>query len=81
VKVGEVETATADDWSVRFRERYRGKAGSPLTLSVTRGGQAMTLTTEVRERTVVSFTLTPATAPTAKQTRIWQGLTTGSTGN
>jgi predicted metalloprotease with PDZ domain len=81
VKVGEVETATADDWSVRFRERYRGKAGSPLTLSVTRGGQAMTLTTEVRERTVVSFTLTPAAAPTAKQTRVWQGLTTGSTGN
>ena len=81
LKVGDVETSTPDDWSVKFRERYRGKAGSPLTISVTRGGEALTLTTDVRERTVASFALAPAAAPTAKQSRIWQGLTTGSTGN
>lgn len=79
-EVGDVETLTAD-WPVKFRDRYRGKAGSPLLLSITRGGQAMTLTTEVRERTVVSFTVAPAATPSTKQSRIWHGLTTGSTGN
>jgi len=29
----------------------------------------------------VSFTLTPAAAPTPKQAKIWRGLATGSTGN
>jgi predicted metalloprotease with PDZ domain len=79
-KVGDVETLS-DDWSGKFRDYYRGKAGAPLQLSITRGGQAMTLSTQVRERTAVSYTLAPATTPSAKQTRIWHGLTTGSTGN
>ncbi len=81
LKVGEIETRPEEDWGVKFRDRYRGQSGSPLALTVTRGGQSVTLTTQVRERTAVSFTLTPAPAPSAKQARIWRGVATGSTGN
>jgi len=81
LKVGEVETRPDEDWGVKFRERYRGQAGAPLAIGVTRGGRALSLSTQVRERTVVSFTLTPASTPSAKQARIWRGLATGSTGN
>lgn len=81
LKVGDVETRADEDWSVKFRDRYRGKSGAPLTLGVTRGGQPLTLTTVVRERAAVSFSLTPVTSPSAKQARIWHGLATGSTGN
>jgi len=48
---------------------------------VTRGGRALSLGTQVRERSVVSFTLTPAPSPSARQAKIWRGLATGSTGN
>jgi S1-C subfamily serine protease len=80
VRVGDIDVRPDNDWSVKFRDRYRGQAGAPLTLSVTRGGAALTLTTEVRERTAVSFSLAPAATPTAKQTKVWHGLATGSTG-
>ncbi len=80
VKVGDIEVRPDDDWSVKFRDRYRGQAGVPLTLSVARGGEALTLTTEVRERSTVSFSLAPAATPTTKQTKVWHGLATGSTG-
>jgi predicted metalloprotease with PDZ domain len=81
LKVGEIETRPDEDWAVKFRDRYRGQSGSPLTLAVVRAGQPMTLTTQVRERTAASFALSPAPAPSAKQARIWRGLATGSTGN
>ena len=81
LKVGEVETRPDEDWGVKFRDRYRGQAGTPLAISVTRGGRALSLSTQVRERSLVLFTLTPAAAPSAKQARIWRGLATGSTGN
>ena len=81
LKVGEIETHSDGDWGARYRERYRGQNGQPLTISVTRGGRPLTLDTQVRERTAVSFTLTPAAAPTPKQAKIWRGLATGSTGN
>ncbi len=81
LKVGEIEAHSDGDWGARYRERYRGQNGQPLTISVTRGGKALTLDTQVRERTAVSFTLTPAAAPTPKQAKIWRGLATGSTGN
>jgi predicted metalloprotease with PDZ domain len=80
LKVGEIETRDAD-WGARYRDRYRGQNGQPLTISITRGGRSMTLDTQVRERTAVSFTLTPAAAPTPQQAKIWRGLATGSTGN
>ena len=81
LKVGEIEASAAGDWGARYRERYRGQDGQPLAISITRGGKPLTLNTQVRERTAVSFTLTPASTPTPKQAKIWRGLATGSTGN
>src|SRR5437899_3009746 len=81
LKVGEIETRPDEDWGVKFRDRYRGQAGAPLVIGVTRAGRALSLSTQVRERTLVSFTLTPAPSPSAKQAKIWSGLATGSTGN
>jgi len=81
LKVGEIETRPEGDWPAKFRDRYRGRAGAPLTISVMRGGRALSLSTQVRERTLVSFQLTPAPAPSAKQAKVWHGIATGSTGN
>src|SRR5881397_140722 len=81
LKVGEIETRPDEDWGVKFRDRYRGQAGAPLVIGVTRAGRALSLSTQVRERTLVSFMLTPAPSPSAKQAKIWNGLATGSTGN
>jgi len=81
LKVGEIEAHSDGDWGARYRERYRGQNGQPLTISITRGGRPVTLDTQVRERTAAAFTLTPAAAPTPKQAKIWRGLATGSTGN
>ncbi len=81
LKVGDVEPRPDDDWAVKFRQRYRGQAGTPLTIAVQRGGQPLSLNTQVRERTVVSFNVTQVAASSAKQAKIWRGLTTGSTGN
>jgi predicted metalloprotease with PDZ domain len=80
VKVGDIDVRPDDDWSVKFRDRYRGQAGAPLAMSVTRSGAALTLTTEVRERTAISISLAPAATPSTKQTKVWHGLATGSTG-
>jgi predicted metalloprotease with PDZ domain len=75
--VGDVAVAPDQDWGAVFRTRYRGKAGQPLTITVQRSGRAMTLNTTVRERTNARVTLTRAPNPTAKQTRIWQGIASG----
>jgi predicted metalloprotease with PDZ domain len=80
VKVGEVATRPEDDWAAAFRLRYRGQAGAPLTITVNRGAQTMTLTTAVRERTTTAFGVAPLAGPSAKQAKLWRGLTTGSTG-
>jgi predicted metalloprotease with PDZ domain len=77
VSVGDVAVAPDQDWASAFRERYRGRAGQPLAITVRRGGQALTLNTQVRERTSARVTLTRVASPTAKQMRIWQGLATG----
>ena len=81
LKVGEIDARPDEDWSGQFRDRYRGQAGAPLVISVTRGGQALSLSTPLRERTAVSFRLTPVSSPSAKQAKLWRGLSTGSTGN
>ncbi len=81
VKVGEVDTRPEEDWAAKFRQRYRGQAGAPLAIAVQRGGQAVTLNTQVRERTAVTFNVAPAASPGPKEAKIWRGLTTGSTGN
>ena len=81
LKVGDIDTRPDQDWGGPFRDRYRGKAGAPLAIAITREGKPMTLNTEVRERTAVSFTLAPAASPSAKQARIWHGLASGTTGS
>jgi predicted metalloprotease with PDZ domain len=81
LKVGDIDTRPDQDWGGPFRDRYRGKAGAPLTIDIMRDGKSMTLNTEVRERTAVSFTLSPAASPTAKQTKIWHGIASGTAGS
>jgi predicted metalloprotease with PDZ domain len=80
VKIGEVPISSDQDWGGAYRARYRGKAGAPLTLTVRRGGQTVTLDTHVRERQLTTIAIARATTPTAKQARIWRGIATGTTG-
>ena len=77
VSIGDVKVTADGDWGATFRQRYRGKTGQPLTITVRRGGRDVTLNTTVRERTNSRVTLARAPNPTAKQTRIWQGIATG----
>jgi predicted metalloprotease with PDZ domain len=81
VKVGDVQPQGTEDWAVPFRQHYRGKAGSPLAITVERAGAPVTLNGQVHERTAVSFVVAPAAAPTAAQAKVWRGLASGSTGN
>src|SRR2546429_6420981 len=81
LKVGGIETRPDEDWGVKFRDRYRGQAGAPLAIGVTRAGRALSPSTQARERTLGSFTLTPAPSPSGKPAKIRSGLATGSTGN
>ena len=80
IKVGDVTLKSDEDWSVAFRQRYQGQAGTPLAISVIRDGRSLTLNTKVQERTVTTFSLSRSAAPTARQLKVWQGLATGSTG-
>jgi predicted metalloprotease with PDZ domain len=75
--VGDIAVAPDQDWAATFRSRYRGRAGQPLTITVRRGGQAVTLNTVVRERTSARVTISRTAGLTPKQRRIWQGLATG----
>jgi predicted metalloprotease with PDZ domain len=77
LQIGEVQVKPQEEWGLAFRSRYRGKAGEPLAIVVRRGAQAVTLNTQVRERTVTSYRLSRAASPTPKQGRIWQGMGTG----
>lgn len=81
VKVGEVDIRGALDWSAAFRRRYQGQAGAPLIITVKRNNQTVALPTKVQERTSTAFSLSRNPTPTEKQTKIWQGLATGTTGN
>ncbi len=77
VSVGDIKVTSDQEWGGVFRTRYRGKAGQPLTITVQRGGRALTLNTTVRERTNSRVMLARAPNPTAKQAKIWQGIATG----
>jgi predicted metalloprotease with PDZ domain len=77
VSIGDLKVGTDQDWGNDFRTRYRGKTGQPLTIVVRRGGREMTLNTTVKERTNARVSLTRAPNPTAKQAKIWQGLSSG----
>jgi len=80
LKIGEVDAQSAEDWSQVFRRRYQGQAGAPLTITVQRGNQTMALATKVQERSSTAFSLSRTATPTAKQTKIWQGLAGAATG-
>jgi predicted metalloprotease with PDZ domain len=81
LKIGDIDTEGTDDWTTVFRRRYQGQAGAPLVITVRRGNQTMALATRVQEHTSTSFSLSRTTTPTPKQTKIWRGLATGSTGS
>ena len=80
LKIGDIEPRTDEDWSVAFRRRYQGQAGAPLILSVERAGRALALPTKVQERTVTTFVLSRAAAPTPAAAKVWHELATGSAG-
>ena len=75
--IGDVTVSANQDWGTTFRNRYRGKTGQPLALTVQRAGRTLTLNTTVRERTSTSYALSRASNPTPKQAKIWQGLASG----
>jgi predicted metalloprotease with PDZ domain len=75
--IGDISVKADQDWGTTFRNRYQGRAGQPLTITVQRGGRTTALNTLVRERTTTVFRLERTANPTAKQARIWQGLSTG----
>jgi predicted metalloprotease with PDZ domain len=77
VSVGDITVGPDQDWAAAFRSRYRGRDGQPLTITVRRGGQPVTLNTVVRERTSTRISLSRISSPTPRQTRIWQGLAGG----
>jgi predicted metalloprotease with PDZ domain len=78
VRVGDVTVTVDADWGAEFRRRYQGRAGQPLTIVVRRDGRALTLTTEVRERTRSTVAVTRAATLTPKQGRVWRGIATGN---
>ena len=80
VKIGEIDAQGAEDWSAAFRRRYQGQAGAPLIITVQRGNQTVALATRVQEHTSTAFSLSRSATPTTKQTKVWQGLATGTTG-
>jgi predicted metalloprotease with PDZ domain len=75
--IGGVAVAADRDWGGEFRTRYRGKTGQPLTITVQRTGQMLTLNTTVRERTSSRVSLERASSRTPKQIKVWQGLAGG----
>jgi len=75
--VGDVRVTADPSWAQSFRSHFRGKAGQPLTITVRRGGQSLTLATTVREGPIGAGILERVSNPTAKQAKIWQGLASG----
>src|SRR6266705_3466937 len=43
LKIGEVELRPEEDWAVKFRQRYHGRAGAPLAIAVQRAAQPLAL--------------------------------------
>jgi predicted metalloprotease with PDZ domain len=79
-RVGDVPVSIDADWAAEFRRRYQGKTGQPLAVVVRRGGRPLTLNGEVRERSRTSIAISRAATLTAKQARVWRGMT-GAAGN
>jgi predicted metalloprotease with PDZ domain len=80
LKLDDIELQPTAESFDAIRNRYRGKSGSKMTLTVRRGSQTLTLTGTVRERFRSAFSVSRAPSPTPKQQRVWRGLATGTTG-
>lgn len=81
LRVGDVAVTPESDWAGAYRTEYRGKAGQPLAINIQRNSEDtlrfLTLNTTVRERVMTHISVARAPHPTAKQTKIWQGIATG----
>lgn len=78
LKVGDVPVA-GQQFGEEFRARYQTVAeGSPLTITVRRGGRTLTLTGRLRFAPVVSYSLTADPNPSPKAARIRDGILRGT---
>jgi predicted metalloprotease with PDZ domain len=84
LRVGNIAVTPDSDWGAAYRTEYRGKAGQPLAINIQRTQDGvirfLTLNTTVRERTTSRILVARSPSPTPKQSRIWQGLATGTAG-
>jgi predicted metalloprotease with PDZ domain len=81
-RIGNIAVTPESDWGAAYRTQYRGKAGQPVAISILRTGpdnvmRGMILNGTVRERTISRISLSRVPNPSPKQSRIWQGITTG----
>jgi predicted metalloprotease with PDZ domain len=79
VELGGIAVTVTGDWASAFRARFTGKAGQPLEIVVRRGGARVTLRATVRERTGSRVIVSRVPSPSARQARVWRGITTGTT--
>ncbi|MGH7700444.1 MAG: M61 family metallopeptidase [Gemmatimonadales bacterium] len=80
VKLDDIELRPTAEVFEIMRNRFRGRAGSPLAVTVRRAGRAVTLTGRVVAHQRTGFAIARVAEPTAQQARVWQGLVTGTTG-
>ncbi|HEX9704965.1 MAG TPA: PDZ domain-containing protein [Gemmatimonadales bacterium] len=80
LKLDDIELKPTNESFEAIRARFRGRGGTPMTFTVRRAGQTLTLTGTVQGRQRAELTVTRGPSPTPKQARIWQGLATGTTG-
>ena len=81
LKVGDLDVTASSGWASEFRTRYRGRAGAPLAIIVRRDSKTVTLSGEVRERTLTPVSVGRASSATPKAARIWRGIASGTMGN
>jgi predicted metalloprotease with PDZ domain len=80
LKLDDIELRPTGEVFDAIRARFRDRDGLSMTFTVRRGGQTLTLTGTVRSRQRTGFTVTRVLSPSPRQTRVWQGLSTGATG-
>lgn len=78
IRVGDVEVV-GQEFGDEFRARYQTVVeGSPLTITVRRGGRTLTLTGRLRFVPVVTYALEAEPDPSAKAARIRDGILKGT---
>lgn len=79
LQVGDVEVGDPT-WAPRFRARYRGQAGAPLTVVYERDGERRTGESTVQLRTRYEHQVTPVERPSEKALRIRDAIAKGPEG-